>query len=183
MWAMDHIRKAGLKILKEFFVKGGGEIVSAIPYNTKENNPFEDIANKALSLDINGILIVANSMDSALLCQQIRKKNKTMYITVADWGANEQLLEFGGKAVEGVTVVQTFDREDPSPAYQAFRKAYMEQLGREPGFPGVNTYDAAHVVITALKRRKKGQTLKKTVLSIQRFEGCKARSYLTNTVI
>ncbi|WP_320045280.1 ABC transporter substrate-binding protein [uncultured Desulfobacter sp.] len=160
-----------LENFEEFFVKGGGKIISVIPYNTKENNPFEDIANQTLSLDINGILIIANSMDSALLCQQIRKKNKTIYITLADWGATEQLLEFGGKAVEGVTVVQTFDREAPSPAYQTFRKAYMEQLGREPGFPGVNAYDAAHVVITALKRQKKGEDLKKTVLSIRRFEG------------
>ena len=90
---------------------------------------------KALLLDVNGILIIANSMDSALLCQQIRKKNKIVNITLADWGATEQLLEFGGKAVEGVTVVQTFDREHPSPAYQAFRKAYIKQLGRGAGIP------------------------------------------------
>lgn len=160
-----------LENFKELFVKGGGEIVSAISYNTKENNLFEDMAKKVLSLDINGILIIANSMDSALLCQQIRKIDKAVYITLADWGATEQLLEFGGKAVEGVTVVQTFDREDPSPTYRAFRKAYLEQLGREPGFPGVHGYDAAHVVITALKRQKKGEDLKKSLLSIRRFEG------------
>nr|WP_320192157.1 ABC transporter substrate-binding protein [uncultured Desulfobacter sp.] len=160
-----------LKNFKELFTEGGGKIVAAIPYNTQDNNPFEDIAAKALSLNINGILIIANSMDSALLCQQIRKKDETVYITIADWGATEQLLEFGGRAVEGVTVVQTFDREDASPAYQAFRKAYMEQLGREPGFPGVNGYDAAHVVITALKQQKTGEDLKKTVLYTRRFDG------------
>nr|WP_319393565.1 ABC transporter substrate-binding protein [uncultured Desulfobacter sp.] len=160
-----------LENFKEIFTKGSGEIVSIIPYDTKENNPFEDIAKKALALDINGILIIANSMDVALLCQQIRKTNKTVNITIADWGATEQLLEFGGKAVEGVTVVQTFDREHPAPAYQAFRKAYIKQLGREPGFPGVNGYDAAHVVITALKKQQRGEDLKKTVLSIRRFEG------------
>ena len=160
-----------LENFKAIFTQGSGEIVSIIPYDTKENNPFEDIAKKALAFDINGILIIANSMDSALLCQQIRKTNKTVNITIADWGATEQLLEFGGKAVEGVTVVQTFDREHPAPAYQAFRKAYIKQLGREPGFPGVNGYDAAHVVITALKKQQRGENLKKTVLSIRRFEG------------
>jgi len=160
-----------LENFKAPFIKGGGEIISIIPYNTKENNPFEDIAQKALELDVNGILIIANSMDSALLCQQIRKNHKTMNITLADWGATEQLLEFGGKAVEGVTVVQTFDREHPAPTYQAFRKAYIKQLGREPGFPGVNGYDASHVVITTLKKQQRGEDLKKTVLSIGRFEG------------
>jgi len=160
-----------LENFKAQFVKGGGEIISAISYDTKENNPFNDIAKKALSLDINGILIIANSMDSALLCQQIRKMNKTINITLADWGATEQLLEFGGKAVEGVTVVQTFDRDDPSPTYQAFRKAYLKQRGREPGFPGVHGHDAAHVVTTALKAQQRGEELKQTLLSIRRFEG------------
>ncbi len=160
-----------LENFKARFTQGGGKIISIIPYNTKENKPFEEIAPKALRLDVNGILIIANSMDSALLCQQIRKTNKTMNITLADWGATEQLLEFGGKAVEGVTVVQTFDRENPSPAYQTFRKAYIKQLGREPGFPGVNGYDAANVVTTALKRQQEGEDLKKTVLFIRRFEG------------
>lgn len=163
--------KSWLENFKELFIKGGGKIVSSISYNTKENNPFEDIAQKALSLNVNGILIIANSMDSALLCQQIRKKDKTVKITLADWGGTEQLLEFGGRAVEGVTVVQTFDREHPAPAYQTFRTAYIEQLGREPGFPGVNAYDAAHVVITALKQQQTGENLKKTVLSIRRFKG------------
>jgi branched-chain amino acid transport system substrate-binding protein len=163
--------KSWLENFKAFFIKGGGEIVSTIPYNTKENNPFGEIAQKTLALDVNGILIIANSMDSALLCQQIRKKDKTVNITIADWGSTEQLLEFGGKAVEGVTVVQTFDREHSAPAYQAFRKAYIKQLGREPGFPGVNGYDAAHVVSTALKRQQRGEDLRTTVLSIRRFEG------------
>lgn len=163
--------KSWLENFRALFINGGGEIVSVIPYNTTENNPFEDIAQKALRVDVNGVLIIANSMDSALLCQQIRKMDKTMNITLADWGATEQLLEFGGKAVEGVTVVQTFDREHLSPAYQAFRKAYIKQLGREPGFPGVNGYDAAHVVITALKQQQRGEDLKTTVLAIPRFEG------------
>ena len=160
-----------LENFRAVFTIGGGKIVSIIPYNTTENNPFEEIAQKALASDVNGILIVANSMDSALLCQQIRKMDKTVNITLADWGATEQLLEFGGKAVEGVTVVQTFDREHLAPAYQAFRKAYITQLGREPGFPGVNAYDAAHVVITALKHQQRGEDLKTTVLAIRRFDG------------
>lgn len=160
-----------LKNFKERFVEGGGEVVATLPYNTKENKPFGEISEKVLSYDIDGILIIANSMDSALLCQQIRKMNKSINITIADWGATEQLLEFGGKAVEGVTVGQVFDRGNTSPNYLAFKDAYLEQQDREPGFPGVLAYDAATVVITSLRAQKKGENLKQSLFSIRQFEG------------
>lgn len=110
-------------------------------------------------------------MDSALLCQQIRKIAPDMRITLADWGATERLLELGGKAVEGVTVVQTFDRENPAPRYQAFREAYIKRYDREPGFPGVYAYDATEVILTALRAQKRGKTLKETILALRKFEG------------
>ena len=53
-------------------------------------------------------------------------------------------------AMEGVTVIQTFDREDTNPPYQKFRSEYMERYQREPGFPGVYAWDATQVILTAL---------------------------------
>ena len=68
-------------------------------------------------------------------------------------------------------MVQTFDRDNPGPKYQKFRQAYIERYQREPGFPGVYAYDAAQVVLTALAQRKRGETLKQTILRIRVFKG------------
>jgi len=149
----------------------GGEIIATVGFKTDENQTFLDIAGDLLSTRPDGVLIIANSMDSALLCQQIRKIDAQIRITLADWGATERLLELGGKAVEDVTVVQTFDRESPAPGYQAFRKAYLERYQREPGFPGVYSHDATQVVLSALRARKDGQSLKETVLKLRKFSG------------
>jgi branched-chain amino acid transport system substrate-binding protein len=80
-------------------------------------------------------------------------------------------LELGGAAVEGVSVVQTFDRNSQAPRYQSFRKTFMDRYQREPGFPGVFAYDATQVVLTALQAQKKGQQLRDTILSLRRFDG------------
>jgi branched-chain amino acid transport system substrate-binding protein len=77
----------------------------------------------------------------------------------------------GGKAVEGVTVVQTFDRDNQAEAYQAFRKTYLERYQREPGFPGVYTHDAAKVVLSALEAKAAEESLKQAVLRLREFEG------------
>jgi branched-chain amino acid transport system substrate-binding protein len=160
-----------LENFKAPFTAAGGEIIAAIGFNTADGRTFLDIGRELLATDPDGVLIIANSMDSALLCQQIRKVDPDILITLADWGATERLLELGGKAVEGVTVVQTFDRDSQAPRYQAFRKAYLERYHREPGFPGVYTHDATHVVLTAIRDQKQGQSLKETILSLRSFEG------------
>jgi branched-chain amino acid transport system substrate-binding protein len=157
------------------FTAGGGKVVATIAFDTSKERPLSDIAGDALREDTDGILIIANSMDAAMLCQQIRKANQNIPVTLADWGATERLLELGGKAVDGVTVVQTFDRDNPNPEYQSFRKAYIERYQREPGFPGVYAYDAAQVVITALAAREKGEHMKQTILRIRGFDGLQGR--------
>jgi len=167
-------RSFSLSWLKHFtqaFSAGGGTIKASVGFDATAGKTFLGIAHELMADEPDGIVIIANSMDSALLCQQIRKIDARIPITLADWGATERLLELGGQAVEGVTVVQTFDRDSSAPRYQAFRKAYMERYQREPGFPGVYTYDAVQVLLTALRAQKKGQTLKETILSLRRFEG------------
>jgi branched-chain amino acid transport system substrate-binding protein len=77
----------------------------------------------------------------------------------------------GGESVEGVIVIQTFDRGHPGERYQAFRKTYFNRFKREPGFPGVYAYDATQVVLTALEKQEKKRSLKETILSLGQFQG------------
>lgn len=103
-----------------------------------------------LAVDPDGLLIIANPMDSAFLCQQIRKSNPSAKITLSNWASTQRLIELGGRAVEGVTLPIAFGWNSPSPPYQTFRKIYLDRFHREPGFPGFYAYNAAQVVLTAL---------------------------------
>lgn len=160
-----------LAVFREVFAAGGGQIVTAIGFSTNAERTFLDMARDLLAPRPDGVLIIANSMDSAMLCQQVRKIDSDIPISLADWGATERLLEMGGAAVEGVTVVQTFDRDSPSPRYQAFRRTYLQRYGREPGFPGVHAHDATQVVLTALRLRQKDRSLKQVLLANRQFQG------------
>ncbi len=163
--------EAWLRHFREAFTAKGGEIVASLGFTTGGETTFLDLARDLMASLPDGVLIIANSMDSALLCRQIRKLDASVPITIADWGASERLLELGGKAVEGVTVVQSFDRDSTAPRYRAFRRTYVERFGREPGFAGVDAYEAVNVVLDAIQHRGKGQSLKESVLAIRHFEG------------
>ena len=153
------------------FSRKGGVVISSVGFRAGDDRTFLDIARSLLTAEPDGIVIVANSFDAALLCQQIRKIDSQMKIFLSDWSATERLLEMGGKAVEGVIVIQAFDRASQAPRYQTFRRAYLSRFQREPGFPGVNTYDAIQVMLKALRTTRIGQDLKDTILSLGRFQG------------
>lgn len=149
-----------LENFKTPFTKNGGEIITAMGFNKNEEQTFLGLTRKLLAYGPDGVLIIASSMDSALLCQQIRKIDSKIPVTLSDWGATEHLLELGGRAVEGVTVVQTFNRDNPNPDYQKFRKAHLKRYRREPGSIGVLTHDATQVLLRALRDQKNNQNLK-----------------------
>jgi branched-chain amino acid transport system substrate-binding protein len=160
-----------LENFRATFTAQGGEIAAVVGFDADQGRTFLDMARELLAASPDGVLIIANSMDAALICQQIRKLDTAIRITLADWGATERLLELGGNAVEGVTVIQVFDRSSTAPAYQAFRKAYVARYQREPGFPGVYACDAMRVILDALRAQRDGQDLKATILALRRFKG------------
>ena len=160
-----------LNSFRATYVRGGGEVVKVLGFEGGGETALLQVAQDLLAAPADGVLIVANSVDTALLCQQIRKLDRRAPIITSEWAATERLIELGGKAVEGVIVAQNFDRNSAEPRYRAFYQAYRDRFHREPGFGGVIAFDAANVVLDALAQRQAGRSVKETVLAMRRFEG------------
>jgi len=64
----------------------------------------------------------------------------------------------GSQVVDGLLIAQNYNRDDPSPRFQEFSEAYFKRFQRAPGYSAVSAYDAATVVLTALKNRQPGET-------------------------
>ncbi len=156
---------------RDTLAKNGGAVIQALGFKSAGDTLFLPIARDLLATQPDEVLIVANAVDTALLCQQIRKLNAHVPIVIAEWGATEQLIELGGKAVEGVIMTQFFDRNSIVPRYRAFRQRYRDRFDQEPGFAGTAGVDAANVVMDALVQRRSGQSLKEVVQAVRRFEG------------
>lgn len=89
----------------------------------------------------------------------------------AEWAATNQLIELGGKAVEGMLVVQNFDQDDTSPRYIAFRDAYVKRFGKAPAFSSVLAHDAASALLEALAQRDEGMTTKEALPKFGPYQG------------
>ncbi len=128
-------------------------------------------AERLLAPTPDTILMVANAVDVARLAQQVRKSDPGVPQVGAEWARSGQLIEMGGRAIEGLERLQTDDPENRSPRYLSFRKAYVERLPRAPGHASVDAHDAATVARLGLSRQKAGEAIKRAIMTDPEFEG------------
>lgn len=157
------------------FEAAGGALVAVVPFSSSDDSNFSALAQRLLQSRPDGVLILANSVDTAMLAQQVRKRDAVVHINACEWSATERLIELGGKAVEGIVIAQFIDRESQQASYMAFKKAYLARFKREPGFAGLLAFDATNVVLDGLAAQTSGQTLKQAILARREFAGAQSR--------
>jgi len=160
-----------LEEFKTEFTALGGRIAGARSFNSGPDVLFFDLAEDSLAPDADGLVIIASAMDTAMICQQLKKMKRQVPVAAAEWASTERLIDLGGAAVEGIIVSQFFDRERDDPVFNDFGEAFRDRFGEEPGFAAVNAYDAASVLMEAIGRRKEGESLKEAILRIRTFSG------------
>ncbi|RQW82150.1 MAG: amino acid ABC transporter substrate-binding protein [Geobacter sp.] len=160
------------------FEKLGGRIVSANSFQSGENVAFAPLVRDLLRHKPDLVVLVCSAVDAALLCQQIRKLDPRVTISVSEWGSTERFVELGGAAVEGVYFAQFLDHGNTSPHYQRFLKAYRKRFGQDPGYPGLAGYDAATVVLDTLAGRSNGTSLKSAILAKSAYQGVQKKIIL-----
>jgi len=153
------------------FAAAGGTLLAPLPFTSSEETLFPTLARQALADRPDGILLVANSVDAAMMSQAIRRLDGRVALGTSEWAATERLVEIGGKWIEGVTVAQFFERDSRMPTYVTFRTAFLNRFNREPGFPETFSYDAANVIFDALEAQQGKQTLKQAILARRHFVG------------
>lgn len=160
-----------MRDFKTTFEQDGGVIAVAIPFDSGPDVHFRALARRVLVDKPDGLVIIANAVDAALICQQMRAIDTHIQIGTSEWAATEQVIELGGKAIEGIYQAQLTDRFSVQPEYLQFRQSYLKRFGKEPGYAGVTAFDATNVILEALARKQPEQSLKETILAIGKFKG------------
>jgi len=160
--------------LKEFqaaVTSGGAALTAAVPYESSPDADFGNIVQQMLQSQPDSLFFISGALDVARLAQQARKQAPQLPIGASEWAATEQLIELGGEVVEGLLIVQNYNRDDDSAGFKEFSDAYFKRFQRSPGYSSVSAYDAAQVVLTGLKKRSRGESLKSAVLRSGPFQG------------
>jgi branched-chain amino acid transport system substrate-binding protein len=145
--------------------------VTRIPFDLRSDTLFLDLAVQAAEANPQGILILANAVDTALICQQLAKTGVDMPIYATGWSYSDDLIQFGGRSVEGLTIIQSAGMQDPSPKTQAFVKAFQKRYNSSPNFPALHAYDATSMVLSLLEKTTDPKDLREELLKMKHFTG------------
>jgi branched-chain amino acid transport system substrate-binding protein len=160
--------------LKEFRAaigSAGEKLAVEVPYESAADADFGRVIGTMLAGQPDSLFFISGALDVARLAQQARRQAPTLPIGASEWAATEQLIELGGQVVEGLLIVQNYDRDDPSERFKAFTDAYFKRFQRKAGYSSVSAYDAATVVLTALKKRRGSESLKASALAHGPYPG------------
>ncbi len=81
------------------------------------------------------------------------------------------MVELGGQIVNGLLIVQNYDRDDQTPRYREFSEAYLKRFQHATGYSSVSAHDATTVVLTALKKKNRDESLKTAALKSGPYQG------------
>ena len=156
-----------LKDFRQLYGKWGGEVLVAVPFDSTQGVAFGKTIDQVLQKNPDGVLFLASAVDSAMLAQQIAKREIKLPIYATGWSATDDLLQMGGRSVEGLTIVQSADMESQATTYREFVRHYTERFNEKPKFPALHAYDATRMVIAALtKGPTEGPQLKAALLTL-----------------
>ena len=142
-------------VAKDNFIKGvkdaGGEIVDVEEYLPEQGKDFSAIITKIRDKNPDMLYLGCMYTDAALIAQQTRKLNFNVDLIGTGSLYSDELLKLGGAAVEGFHLTCSFFPGDPRPEVQEFVKRYKEKYGKSPSMFAAQAFDAANMIIQALK--------------------------------
>jgi len=155
----------------EIAEESGHPILHHHSFHSAEENSFSDLADEILSYSPDGVLFVSNSLNTALICQQLYQKKADLSLLSTGWANSLDFVGNGGDAVEGVIFAQARDLSSSQQDYVQFKNNFTRRYNREPDIASIYAYEAASVLLESLRLQKKKETLVQVLQRQQTFQG------------
>ncbi len=144
--------KGLVAFFKEAFTKGGGAIVAEEAYLQKDQD-FKSILTKVKSLNADVIYVPGYYEEVGKIVRQARELGITAPMVGADGWDSPKLVELGtAPALNNTFFTNHYSVDDQSAASKSFVDAYKKEYGQVPDALAVLGYDAANLLVDAIKR-------------------------------
>ncbi len=160
-------------VLRQDFTTRGGEIIGEQKYNEGEKDFRAQLtALRPLKPDV--IAVTGFYTEAALICRQARSLGIDVPFIGGDGWEAPQLIELGGKAVEGTYYSTYFSAENDAPEVRAFVKKFSARWSNEvPEAVSALGYDAVYLIAAAMKKAgtTEGPKLRDAIAATKNFPG------------
>jgi branched-chain amino acid transport system substrate-binding protein len=136
---------------KEAFTNGAGRIVREQSYISGDTDFRAQLTSiKAAEPEV--VFVPGYYPEVGIILKEARQLGLTIPFIGCEAWDNPTLLQVAGKAADGCYFSNQFSANDPAPVVQEFDKMYRAKFGTLPDSFAALGYDAASVVLAAIKR-------------------------------
>lgn len=160
-----------VQFFQDVFERQAGAKVTRIPFDIRSNTLYVDLATRAVKAEADGILLLANPVDTAMICQHLVKLQAAPSRYATGWSYSDDLIQFGGKSVEGLLIIQSANPKDPTPEVQEFVERYTRRFRAAPNFPAMHAYDATRMILTIMREETDPVAVRDRLRQMQSFRG------------
>jgi branched-chain amino acid transport system substrate-binding protein len=133
------------------FTAGGGRILREQTYASGDTDFRAQLTSiKAAAPEV--VFVPGYYPEVSLILKEARQLGLTVPFIGCEAWDSPTLLQVAGKAADGCYFSNQFSAVDPSPVVQQFDNVYREKFGSLPDNFAALGYDAANVVLDAIKR-------------------------------
>ena len=140
------------QVFKDVFAKNGGQVLIEEAYLQKDQD-YKSVLTKIKAKNPEVIYLPGYYEDVGKIAKQARELGMTMPILGGDAWDSPKLVEIGGApALDNTYFTNFYSVQDTTPASQAFVAAYQKEYGQLPDSMAAMGYDAAYLLVDAIKR-------------------------------
>jgi branched-chain amino acid transport system substrate-binding protein len=129
----------------------GGMVLENIWYSSFVDVPYSLLAGGALQNPADGVLICASALDTALFSQNLKKINQDIPLFSSSWAISHELIDNGGRAVEGLLFFIPFTYGDTTPEADSFEQRYSDRFDVKSTYAAMFNYEAVYMLADALR--------------------------------
>jgi branched-chain amino acid transport system substrate-binding protein len=166
------------RVFRERFTAAGGEIIAEQRY-AEGDKDFRAQLTAIRALQPDAIAATGYYTEAALICQQARGLGLSQPIFGGDGWEAPQLIELGGRAVEGTYYSTHYSAESPAPEVRAFIKKFRARYdGATPDAVAALGYDAMMLLADAITRAGStaGSRVRDALAATKDFPGVTGRT-------
>jgi len=140
------------KYFKEHYAADGGTIAIEQKY-AEGDKDFKAQLTAIKAADVDAIFVPGYYTEAALITKQARDLGLTLPLFGGDGWEAPQLIEIGGKAVEGIYYSTHYSPENSATQVRAFVEKFKQRWnGETPDAMAALGYDSAQILADAMKR-------------------------------
>ena len=148
------------KVFRDVFSAGGGQIVAEEAYLQKDQD-FKSTLTAIKAQNPELVYIPGYYEDVGKIVKQARELGMTIPILGGDAWDSPKLAELGGpQPLNNTYFTNFYSVEDKNPVSNAFIEAYKKEYGQLPDSMAAMGYDAANLLVDAIKRANSTESSK-----------------------